>query len=68
MTAKGSAFKPTDSYTYTLVDTYNNNGTDVKEFVNNYSGCFNNSVNYITDSAMKNYQKSINYSSFLKNI
>ena len=68
MTAKGSAFKPTDSYTYTLVDTYNNNGTDVKEFVNNYSGCFNNSVNYITDSALKNYQKTINYSSFLKNI
>ena len=68
MKAKGTAFKPTDSYTYILVDTYNTSGTDVKEFVNNYSGCFKNGINYITDYALNKFQNKINYSSFLKNV
>lgn len=58
------------NYGYSLVDAYNTNGTDAKDFCNAYAGCFNSAdkLKYITDSDMAKYV-SVKYASpFLKSI
>lgn len=45
------------NYGYSLLDAYNTNGTDTKDFCLAYSGRFNsgNKIKYITDSDMQKY-------------
>lgn len=67
-TSKGTALVPSDSYSYSLVTAYNTNGTDVKDFCNNYSGCFKSKeqIKYITDSDMSKYVVTKYESPFLR--
>lgn len=53
----GVSWKASDSYGYHLVNAYNANGKDVKEFTNTYSGCFKQQggIKYITDSDLAGY-------------
>lgn len=46
-----------ENYGYSLIDAYNTNGTDTKDFCNAYSGCAasESKLKYITDSDMSKY-------------
>lgn len=65
-----SEWKPADFYGYHLVEAYNKNGTDVKDFCNKYSGCFKtyNSIQYITDSTCADFVSKTFESPFLKSV
>ena len=68
--SRGTAWNAYDSYGYCLVEGYNTNGTDVKDFCNAYSGCFNSysKIKYITDDDMSKYVSQRHYDPFLKDI
>ena len=66
----GVSWKASDSYGYHLVNAYNANGKDVKEFTNTYSGCFKQQgkIKYITDADLSAYVSQSYPSPFLKSI
>lgn len=58
------------NYGYSLIDAYNTNGTDVKDFCNAYAGCQTSGedIKYINDSDMSEYISTKYSSPFLKSI
>lgn len=58
------------NYGYSLIDAYNTNGTDVKDFCNTYAGCqtSGDNIKYIGDSDMTEYVATKYSSPFLKSI
>lgn len=58
------------NYGYSLIDAYNTNGTDTKDFCNTYSGCKNSdsALKYITDSDMSKFVITKYPSPFLKSL
>lgn len=58
------------NYGYSLMDAYNTNGTDTKDFCTTFAGCKSSesALKFITDSDMSKYITTKHSSPFLKNI
>ena len=64
------SWKVSDCYGYHLINAYSNNGKDIKDFCNTYSGSHNeySKIRYITDSECASYVAEATNQPFLKSV
>lgn len=68
-TSNTSTWYPNESnYGYSLMNAYNANGKDTKEFCVKYTGCQKSGLTFLTDSSMSDFVSVINASPFRKHI